>query len=85
MGLSQIAANKSKKSEDILPQVESYFRQLSDRIRSRQLNLSAVDIQIDVAVDADVGLVNKAMNNWKKTVWIDILQPLQQVVVPEKL
>jgi len=52
MGLSQIAANKSKKSEDILPQVESYFRQLSDRIRSRQVNLSAVDIQIDVAVDA---------------------------------
>ena len=37
MGLSQIAANKSKKA-NILPQVESYFRQLSDRIRGPEVN-----------------------------------------------
>jgi flagellar motor switch protein FliM len=55
MGLSQIAANKNRKSENILPYVERYFLQVSERFRSRHVNRSANDIPVRVAaVDATV-------------------------------
>ena len=55
MGLSQIASKRSRNSEDILPYVERFFIQVSDRFRSRNVNRSANDIPTRVAtVDASV-------------------------------
>ena len=62
MGLSQIAVNSSKKSEDILPVVERYFRQLAERIRSRHVNRSAIDIPTRVA-GVDLGVLETGLKS----------------------
>ena len=62
MGLSQIASKRSRNSEDILPYVERFFIQVSDRFRSRNVNRSANDIPTRVAT-VDATVINDMMQN----------------------
>ena len=62
MGLSEIASNRNKKSEDILPFVERFFLQVSERMRSRQVNRSASDIPVRVAAVDSTNLQSTMQN-----------------------
>ena len=62
MGLSEIASNRNRKSEDILPFVERFFLQVSERMRSRQVNRSASDIPVRVAAVDSTSLQSTMQN-----------------------